>query len=107
MKLSEAKKIIGQVLAWNFVHMGISEEKPTEKLECSLSDLLLANKIVERANSRAKPNKQGTTKRHMTVDDRLLAGIYVLMNYEGGSAENASSITEYFGKFLFVIRHEN
>lgn len=107
MKIATAIKIVGAMMEWHFVHMGINEIGPD--MSYTLEEMLEANRIVERQNNRsnAKPfvNGQRSRKVHITLDERAIASLYVLMNYEGGSASNASSVAQYQNRYLFVIEH--
>ena len=96
MKAKEAKALIGSILDWQFVLMGIkerSEIKPNgiDVTKYSLQDLINANKKVELCNKKARiaqeyyKKKNGTSKgvtQHMLCADRLLAAIYVCINFQ-------------------------
>lgn len=51
MKLNEAKEIVGYILEWQFVCMGIKKRaeisKSMDLSKHSLNDLITANRIVE------------------------------------------------------------
>ena len=102
MKLSEARKIVGEIIRWQMHHMGILPEAPAH-IDYSLPQLLEANKIVERANKSTKRDfiegKTYKRKIQLTLDDRIIAAVYVIMNY-GSSRE---PITACNGKYILVL----
>lgn len=94
MKISEAKEIVGSIFEWQLVLMSVkerSEIKSTIDLtKYSLEDLIKANKIIGLNNNRKRKAQQkkvesGGKSRGIalqtTLDDRLIAGCYVALNY--------------------------
>ena len=94
MKISEAKKIIGDIQDWQFVMMGIKDRenlKDTKYLsELTLEQILRANKLVDLDNERRRRRQQERVKSgkkskgisiHMTCADRLIAGVYFALHY--------------------------
>ena len=92
MNLSTAQKTISIITRWQMYLQGVIEEKP-EKLDSKikLSELIEANSLVEAENKR-KLNGQSEGKTEyksisiqMTIADRLIAAVYVAMNYPPNS----------------------
>lgn len=88
MKISEAKQIIWTITKWQFYMQGIVDEIPCESLstDLSLEDLMRANKMVSVANKRKmKDQNDGKRKKgisiQLTIDERLIAAIYVALHY--------------------------
>jgi hypothetical protein len=94
MKLKEAKEIIGYILEWQFVCMGIKERSEiTKKVDLSkysLSDLIQANKIIEHENKRKeKIAEYHRGKGHkvkgyfvsMVLADRSIAAVYTALSF--------------------------
>lgn len=95
MKLQEAKQIVGYILDWQFVLMGVKTRADIkEKIDLSrysLQDLITANKIVESGNNRRKKlyeyhrDKGHKTKGYsvnMQLADRLIAAVYTAINFQ-------------------------
>lgn len=103
MKISEARKIVSEMFRWEMYHMGVIEEMP-ENINYSLDDMLKANRIVSRHNKvKDKFLVMGKTYRRImqvTVDDRLIAALYVAMQYEA----QKQSITCCNGKYIGVFK---
>lgn len=94
--LKEARAIMGHVLHWQFVTMGLNSPTQTDTLDknidletYSLQDFITANKKVSQDNARKRAITQksgkGTRKFHLTLDDRLIAAFYVCLNYKSSS----------------------
>lgn len=95
MKLSEAEAIVGHIMEWQFILMGIKKrEQLKERINLSkysLEDLIKANKLIESNNSRkskladynrGKGRKTKGYSIHITLADRLIAGVYVALNFQ-------------------------
>ncbi len=96
MKAKEAKELIGCILDWQFVLMGVKERSDIRPnsidiKKYSLQDLIDANNKIKLCNKKARiaqeyyKKKNGTSKgvtQHMLCADRLLAAIYVCMNFQ-------------------------
>lgn len=86
MELNRAKEIVGTVMQWQFWLMGING-KPENELDknISLQELIDANTEVVKWNKQQRelPRKEGETfSQHQTLADRLIAAVYVAMNFE-------------------------
>lgn len=94
MKISEAKEIVGYIIDWQFVLLGVKErEEAPEYIDLSkysLSDLITANKLVKANNERKQSlekynrSKNRNVKGYsisMTMDDRLIAAIYTAISF--------------------------
>lgn len=95
MKLSEAKKIVGYVIEWQFVLMGVKARNDLKEIidlsKYSLADLIKANSIVDKHNSNKRRIQQKNAENgikskpisiQMTLADRLIAAVYVALNFE-------------------------
>jgi hypothetical protein len=91
MRLTEAKKIVGNILQWQFLLMGVADEDNSSfdesiKLEnYSLSELIQANSMVKKSNQRMliKTTKKGTSiTLNMTVNERLIAAVYCCIHFK-------------------------
>lgn len=94
MKLKEAKEIVGYILEWQFVLMGIKERSEMSKSvdisKYSLNDLIKANSIVKSNNNRKEKlanyhrrnghNVNGRTV-NMLLADRVIAAVYTAINF--------------------------
>jgi hypothetical protein len=94
MKLKEAKEIVGYILDWQFVCMGIKDREEVFKnldlSKYSLNDLIRANKIVSGNNKRKeKLAKYHREKGHNVkgysistlLADRLIAAVYTAISF--------------------------
>lgn len=95
MKLAEAKEIVGYILEWQFVCIGVKERSEVKKnMDLSkycLSDLIKANELVKSSNSRKEKlanynrekgrNVKGRTV-SMVLADRLIAAVYTALRFE-------------------------
>lgn len=101
MKNKKAIEIIQDLVLFNFHSQGVTEkieESVIERIKkYTLSEMLQADRIVERINSRS------TTKKQMTVADRLIAATYVLFNYEGEPSGDCNSIVSHGDYGVFVV----
>ena len=98
MTEKQAIKINGEMCQWHFHHMQLSP-KPETELNYSLAEMLKASEIVKKRNNKAKKNKPNGARTHyMTCDDRLIAALYVVANYES----SRESICCCNGKYLFI-----
>lgn len=82
-QIHESKEIVGKIIEWNLWLNGVIE-KPTEKLDpnISLARLIQANEDVKTWNkAQRKANPGSPIKQHQTLSDRLIAGVYVALNY--------------------------
>lgn len=95
MKIKEAKQVIGHLLQWQFILMGVHERDSLPAVDIdltkySLQDFLNANKKIEECNKRSeaarkrwqKENGTAKGKRHMTIDDRAIAAIYTCLHFD-------------------------
>lgn len=97
MTTNEAKKVIGTILDWGFIKMGITErcnlkESDVDLTKYSLTEILQANKLVQSNNNRKmklqqyhsgrnKNNKSKGVSLMMSIDDRMIAGVYFALHY--------------------------
>lgn len=82
-QIHESKEIVGNIIQWNLWLNGVIE-KPKEMLDpnISLSRLIQANEDVKTWNkAQIKANPKGPITQHQTLADRLIAGVYVALNY--------------------------
>ena len=94
MKTKEAKELVGYLLEWQFVCMGVKERNEIKEVrdlsKYSLHDLLKANELVEKSNNRKRkiqsdnqakglPSKPITIS--LTLADRVIAAIYTALNF--------------------------
>lgn len=78
MNLEEAKQIVAQCVRNRFALM--TGENPCPSLpDCSLEEMLLANRMVREAGP--KQNPDGSTNWQTTVEPRGLAASYTLQHY--------------------------
>ena len=96
MKAKEAKQIISNIIEWQLILNGIKDRTELklhdiEMRNYSLSDFIEANRIVHICNQKAKTmyewlkksgKKTNGFKMCMTIDDRLLAAVYTIINYD-------------------------
>lgn len=97
MKAKEAKQIISNILEWQFVlneikHKSELKLHDIDMRQYSLSDFIEANRIIHVCNKKARVMhsfiKRSTLeevnplKQLMTIDDRLLAAVYTIINYD-------------------------
>jgi len=89
MKISQAKEIVATMNLWQMFMMGIVD-RPEKELDNKLTiyDLLDANRKVKNWNLNQR-NKQiengGSCSQQVIMADRLIAAIYVAMNYSPDS----------------------
>lgn len=94
MKLKEAKEIVGYILDWQFVLIGVKERKEISKSidlsKYSLNDLIKANAIVESNNRRKekianyhreKGHKVKGYSVSMILADRAIAAVYTAVSF--------------------------
>lgn len=116
MKLAEARKIVGKMIGWGFVNHGIispEDRNYPEPITESLETLILANKIVERANKRNQKYADkrmaevghARCKRSMTIADRGIAAIYVAANFRPDNLlfEKADTIAMHGNSVLLCV----
>ncbi|WP_262246976.1 hypothetical protein [Parapedobacter soli] len=84
------------VIAWAMFHNGITPDEP-EPIIYSLRQMLEASDKIHQLNAAASL-KGGHVTRYLTVDDRLIAALYVAANYE----HNQQSIIQHGRKYIFV-----
>lgn len=107
MKQIEAKELVGNLVYCGLYANGIIDDKP-KNVTAKLSDLIKANRIVERANRRAQEKqreKGGTCSMQMTIADRGIAAMYTAANFEGGSLNEPNIVGYANGNYVLVI-HE-
>lgn len=103
MKKPEAINLVGRMLNWHLKHVGVLDEEP-EPITESLDEMLEANHILEKINR--NPLRANSRRSfYTTLDDRAIASLYVLMNYEGHPADKCQSIAQYQDKSLFIVEH--
>ena len=101
MRLKEAKKIVQNIIEWEFVLQGITDRsKVKSDIDLSiysLEDILKANKMVAGNNNRKKKLQQYYLKKNgyaksidiqMTLSDRIIAGVYFALHYEANGNIN-------------------
>lgn len=94
MKIKEAKEIVGYILEWQFVCMGVKERNEISKTldlkKYSLNDLITANKLVDSNNRRKRKlaetlREKGLKVRGVSISlilaDRLIAAVYTAMSF--------------------------
>lgn len=99
MKIKQAREIVGKMINWSMMGQGIDLPKRPEKITESLTDLIKANKMVEKANKRShdridkivkeKGSWKGSRHISMTIADRGIAALYVAANFPGDSPATA------------------
>lgn len=119
MKINEAITIVSNMIGWIMVNQGIISEGdknyPNPITE-SLETLLMANKIVDRANKKNKAyatkqlkekGKSKTRKVYMTIDDRCIAALYVAANFEGDDIrmKKADTLAYHQGNVLLCVKY--
>jgi hypothetical protein len=102
MKLIEAKMIQSMMINWVMFNMGISETQP-ERLTFSLSEMLKANEAIEKFN-KSNIGKSGRRKVYMTIDERMIAALYVASNFS--AKDETEPIACANGNYLYVIKSE-
>lgn len=115
MKINEAKKIIGYLIEWQFVLMGVKEVSDIgERMDLSkysLADLLRANAIVIASENRKKKIREfHRAKGHvvkpcfiqMNAADRLIAAVYTAMHFEA----NGEAVALINDKMVGVVKAE-
>ena len=93
--MKEAKDIVGAILDWQFVLMGVKEREEVALVAAiekySLEDLLKANKLVQSNNSRkeklqkfhaAKGHKSKGISIQMRLADRIIAAVYTALHFK-------------------------
>ena len=113
MSLERARKIVGAICQRNFVSIGLHDGPVTPLAGVTLSDMLAAKAIVEDENDRAVQHG-GSYHLYVVPDDRLIAAIYALENYDPGfddenvlagampmKGERGQNIL----KAIYVVRH--
>ena len=83
MTITEAKKIIADLMEWQMFSQGILDEIPKSFDESlTISELLEANTKVKNWNKRQRESKKsGGFSQQMVFADRALAGIYCCLNF--------------------------
>lgn len=121
MKLQEARNIVSRMIGWAMVNEGIiseGDEKYPEPITEDLETLLMANKIVDRANkkNRAYADKQlkekgksRTRRVYMTIADRGIAALYVAANFEGDDIriKQADTLAYHQGNVLLCVKYNS
>lgn len=93
----EAKAIVSEMVTVHLAHVGLSKQRQVMKYE--LADMLKANEIVKAINRKTcQSNKSGQKTIHMTLDERAIAAMYVLMNYQASD----TAIAVVNGKAMFI-----
>jgi hypothetical protein len=95
MRLTEAKAIVGFIMDWQFVILGVKERKEVQVdrkfKDYSLCDLMKANSLIKSNNRRkAKLREYYQSKGFkckgysvsMILDDRLIAACYTALHFE-------------------------
>ncbi len=104
MTINEAKKINSIMINHGLFEI-INPDNSKALKNISLSDMLESQKIIKNIPKEKNKNDDGTTssKIYMSVDERLIAGLYVANNYEGGSLEEPTIIAKSNGQILLLI----
>lgn len=84
----------------SFANICLSDKIP-EKLEHSLFELCEAEKIVSELS--ATDNGNGTSTHHTTIDERLIAAIFVACNYE---PDSKMAIVSYPKSHLVLVERK-
>ena len=92
MKLDQAQNIVSIITRWQMFLQGVIEKEP-DKLDSTLklSELIEANSLVEAENKRKRSEQSKGNPQYksvsiqITVADRLIAAVYVAMNYPANS----------------------
>ena len=93
MHIKQAREIVGKMINWSMMAQGVELPKKPEKITESLTELIKANKMVEKANKRShdridkivkeKGSWKGKRSIQMTIADRGIAALYVAANFHG------------------------
>lgn len=119
MKLKEARSIVSKMIGWIMVNQGViskGDEKYPEPITEDLETLLMANKIVDRANKKNKAyadkqfkekGKSRTRRVHMTIADRGIAALYVAANFEGNDIRftEADTLAYHQGNVILCVKY--
>lgn len=89
-----AIKIVQQIVKWQFVLSGIVERSEImddiDLKEFTLMELIEANNIVKEINSKhpalKKTNESKGKIIRLTVDDRVISGVYFALHYTPGDS---------------------
>lgn len=79
MTIERAKEIVGRMLDVRYAAMGIPGRTFPEPLDCSLAEMVEANRIVAEFR---EPTENGYRTLGMHCADRLIAAIYTLWHYD-------------------------
>lgn len=115
MKAQLAKQIISNILEWQFVLKEIKHKSELklhdiDMRQYSLSDFIEANRKIEVCNKKARvmhsilkssaTKEASPLKQLMTVDDRLLAAVYTIINYD----PQDQVVAAYNGKGAAIVK---
>lgn len=80
MDNARAQEINGALCSYEFYGVGISEKVPGGLEGVSLEEMIEATRIVRKIEN--PPDKEGMRLMTSTCDDRLIAAIYVALNWD-------------------------
>ena len=102
MKISEARKIVSDLISWEMFHLGVNEERTCD-INYTLEDMIKANKIVSKLNKRDTSKmvigKTYHRKIQLTLSNRLIAAMYVAMQHDAKGVSIACCNNKYTGVF--------
>lgn len=96
MSQERASTIVRACVANKLYSMGLDDELPLPLHDYSLSDLLKANHMIATANKNSDSHQ-------MVCDDRLVAALYTIQNYEASPLDDMDPIARIDGKALCCV----
>lgn len=116
MDIKQAREIVGKMISWSMMAQGIELPKRPGKITETLSELIKANKMVEKANKRSqdridkivkeKGSWSGKRSIQMTIADRGIAALYVAANFHGDRPATADVLGMH-GRNIVVCLDKN
>ena len=104
MTIDEAKEINSEVYSW-CVGFAVGAPTPNPPPNYPLCDMLEASRMMHGYTEPAadETGVEGARRCHATVDDRMIAAMYVLGNYDGDPSDEAEPILIGNGKAVVVV----
>ena len=116
MNIKQAREIVGKMISWSMMAQGIELPKKPEKITETLTELIKANKMVEKANKRShdridkiikeKGSWNGKRSVQTTIADRGIAALYVAANFHGDRPATADVLGMH-GRNIVVCLDKN
>ena len=109
MTIKKAKEIVGDMVLFHFYSEEINDKIDKEILQrlenYELKDMLVASEIVGKHNREETIDDNGVkrTTRQLNVAPRLIAAMYVLLNYHSTPSDNCEPIISNRKKSLYVV----